>query len=77
MQNDRFRPDAALFPLMPPDMAAQFDAVVILRQSGGQIAEVMAGPGECANCGRPGPAWQPCRSCNPGLGNQAGSMVRR
>lgn len=23
----------------------------------------MAEPGECSACGRPGPAWQPCRYC--------------
>lgn len=49
---DRFRPDAALLPLMPPDLRAELDPVpfqswepeppvVLFRQSAGQVAEAL------------------------------------
>ena len=29
-------------------------------------ADLTGSPGECSDCGRPGPAFQPCRYCGPG-----------
>lgn len=41
--SDRFRPDAALIPLMPPDERAKWEGVTVMfRQSCGQVAEVIS-----------------------------------
>jgi hypothetical protein len=41
-------------------------------------AEAKAEPGECSECGRPGPAWRPCRYCNaPGKARGLVAAERR